>query len=137
MNQKYESHNIHHLLCIADLAQGNVLLSVEDRGVIGTVDGLVVARGELSKSEHGYSLNWSEIDFVKGLEPVLSVVIYQNMPLISLSFRFKYFFDFVEKIAFTTQILLDNIILVSFNTFIISNFNPLKFRGLRTITTFD
>ena len=138
MNQEYELHNIRHLiLCIADLAQGNVLLSVEDRGVIGTVDGLVVARGELSKSEHGYSLNWSEIDFVKGLEPVLSVVIYQNMPLISRSFRFKYFFDFVEKIAFTTQILLDNIILVSFNTFIISNFNPLKFRGLRTITTFD
>ena len=137
MNQEYELHNIRHLiLCIADLAQGNVLLSVKDRGVIGTVDGLVVARGELSKSEHGYSLNWSEIDFVKGLEPVLSVVIYQNMPLISLSFRFKYFFDFVEKIAFT-QILLDNTILVSFNTFIISNFNPLKFRGLRTITTFD
>ena len=136
MNQECELHIIHHLLCIADLAQGNVLLSVEDRGVIGTVDGLVVARGELSKSEHGYSLNWSEIDFVKGLEPVLSVVIYQNMPLISLSFRFKYFFDFVEKIAFT-QILLDNIILVRFNSFMISNFNPLKFGGLRTITTFD
>ena len=62
MNQEYELHNIHHLaLYIADLAQGNVLLSVEDRGVIGTVDGLVVARGELSKSEHGYSLNWSEM----------------------------------------------------------------------------
>ena len=137
MNQECESRYIRHLiLCIADLAQGNVLLSVEDRGVIGTVDGLVVARGELSKSEHGYSLNWSEIDFVNELEPVLSVVIYQNMPLISLSFRFKYFFDFVKKIAFT-QILLDNIILVSFNTLIIMNFNPLKFSGLRTITTFD
>ena len=86
MNQEYKLHIIHHFLCIAHLAQGNVLLSVEDRGVIGTVDGLVVARGELSKSEHGYSLNWSEIDFVKGLEPVLSVVIYQNMSLISLSF---------------------------------------------------
>ena len=138
VNQEYELHNIHlfNIMYRSDLAQGNVLLSVEDRGVIGTVDGLVVARGELSKSEHGYNLDWSEIDSVKGLEPILSVVIDQNMPLISLSFRFKYFFDFVEKVAFT-QILLDNIILVSFNTFIIMNFNPLKFSGLRTITTFD